>query len=102
MKKLNYKKTFLLGFGFFAVSITWSVYNAFMPKLLSNFIASSALIGFIMTIDNYLALFIQPAVGMYSDRINTRFGKRMPFLMLGMPLAAIAAISRSDYGFYWL
>lgn len=89
MKKLNYKKTFLLGFGFFAVSITWSVYNAFMPKLLSNFIASSALIGFIMTIDNYLALFIQPAVGMYSDRINTRFGKRMPFLMLGMPLAAI-------------
>ncbi|WP_278246035.1 hypothetical protein [Clostridium pasteurianum] len=28
MKKLNYKKTFLLGFGFFAVSITWSVYNA--------------------------------------------------------------------------
>lgn len=60
-----------------------------MPKLLSNFIVSSALIGFIMTIDNYLALFIQPAVGMYSDRINTRFGKRMPFLMLGMPLAAI-------------
>lgn len=89
MNKLNYKKTFLLGFGFFAVSITWSVYNSFMPKLLSNFIASSALIGFIMTIDNYLAFFIQPAVGMYSDRINTRFGKRMPFLMIGMPLAAI-------------
>ena len=89
MGKLNYKKTFLLGFGFFATSITWSVYNAFMPKLLSEFIVSSALIGFIMTFDNYFALFIQPAVGMYSDGIKTRFGRRMPFLMVGMPLAVI-------------
>lgn len=71
-----------------------------MPKLLSNFITSSALIGFIMTIDNYLALFIQPAVGMYNDRINTRFGKRMPFLMVGMPLAAIfAAMLPNNRGF---
>lgn len=89
MGKLNYKKTFLLGFGFFATSITWSVYNAFMPKLLSNFITSSAIIGFIMTFDNYFALFIQPAVGMYSDGIRTRFGRRMPFLMVGMPLAVL-------------
>lgn len=89
MGKLNYKKTFLLGFGFFATSITWSVYNAFMPKLLSNFITSSAIIGFIMTFDNYFALFIQPAVGIYSDGIKTKFGRRMPFLMVGMPLAVL-------------
>lgn len=87
--KLDYKKTFTLGFGFFAISITWSVYNAFMPLLLGNYLKSAALIGFIMTIDNYLALFIQPAVGFYSDKINTRFGRRMPFIMVGMPLAAV-------------
>jgi len=87
--KLNYKKTFILGFGFFAISITWSVYNAFMPLLLGNYLKSAALIGFIMTIDNYLALFIQPTVGFYSDKINTRFGRRMPFIMIGMPLAAL-------------
>lgn len=87
--KLDYKKTFILGFGFFAISITWSVYNAFMPLLLGNYLKSAALIGFIMTIDNYLALFIQPAVGFYSDKINTKFGRRMPFIMVGMPLAAV-------------
>lgn len=87
--KLDYKKTFILGFGFFAISITWSVYNAFMPLLLGNYLKSAALIGFIMTIDNYLALFIQPTVGFYSDKINTRFGRRMPFIMIGMPLAAV-------------
>lgn len=85
----NYKKIFLLGFGFFAVSVTWSVYNSFMPVLLSKFTQNAAVIGFIMTIDNYLALFIQPAVGSYSDRIDTRFGKRMPFLLVGMPFAAV-------------
>lgn len=87
--KLDYKKTFTLGFGFFAISITWSVYNAFMPLLLGNYLKSAALIGFIMTIDNYLALFIQPAVGFYSDKINTKSGRRMPFIMVGMPLAAV-------------
>lgn len=89
MNNLNYRKILLLGFGFFAISITWSVYNAFMPKILSDYIGSSALIGFIMTFDNYFALFLQPAVGVYSDRLNTRFGRRMPFLMVGMPLAAL-------------
>lgn len=85
----NFRKILLLGFGFFAISLTWSVYNAFMPKILSDYITSSALIGFIMTFDNYFALFLQPAVGMYSDRLNTKFGRRMPFLMVGMPLAAL-------------
>lgn len=89
MNNFNLRKILLLGFGFFAITLTWSVYNAFMPKLLSDYISSSALIGFIMTFDNYFALFLQPAVGMYSDRLNTRFGRRMPFLMIGMPLAAM-------------
>lgn len=60
-----------------------------MPPLLQKYISNEAIIGFIMTIDNYLALFIQPAVGIYSDGHNTKFGRRMPFLMIGMPMAAI-------------
>ncbi len=101
MNKLNYKKTFLLGFGFFAISIMWSVYNSFMPKILSNYIGSTAIIGFIMTIDNYFAIFIQPAVGTISDRINTRFGKRMPFIIIGMPLAFVFIILLANYTGLW-
>ncbi len=29
--KFSYGKTFLLGLGFFGVSIIWGVYNAFVP-----------------------------------------------------------------------
>ncbi|MFF2091551.1 SLC45 family MFS transporter [Paenibacillus sp. NPDC058174] len=83
------KKTWLLGFGFFSISITWALYNGFVPFFLDRFITSTALIGFMMTIDNYFALFLQPWIGSRSDRTNTRFGKRMPYLLIGMPLAAL-------------
>lgn len=83
------KKTWLLGFGFFSISITWALYNAFVPLFLDKFLTSTALIGFMMTIDNYFAIFLQPIIGRRSDRTNTRFGKRMPYLLIGMPLAAL-------------
>ncbi|WP_039836350.1 MFS transporter, partial [Paenibacillus sonchi] len=83
------KKVWLLGFGFFSISITWSLYNAFVPFFLEKYVHSVALISFMMTIDNYFALFLQPWIGNRSDRTATRFGRRMPYLMIGMPLAAV-------------
>ncbi|TCZ75439.1 MFS transporter [Paenibacillus albiflavus] len=83
------KKTWLLGFGFFSISITWALYNAFIPFFLEPYIKSTAMIGFMMTIDNYIALFLQPWIGNRSDRTNTKYGKRMPYLLIGMPVAAV-------------
>lgn len=83
------KKTWLLGFGFFSISLGWALYNGFVPFFLDNYITSTALIGFLMTIDNYFALFLQPYIGNLSDRTNTRFGRRMPFLLLGIPISAL-------------
>lgn len=83
------KKVWLLGFGFFSISITWSLYNAFVPFFLEKYVHSVALISFMMTIDNYFALFLQPWVGNRSDRTISRFGRRMPYLMIGMPFAAV-------------
>ncbi|WP_310831681.1 SLC45 family MFS transporter [Paenibacillus pedocola] len=83
------KKVWLLGFGFFSISITWSLYNAFVPFFLEKYVNSVALISFMMTIDNYFALFLQPWIGNRSDRTVSRYGRRMPYLLLGMPLAAV-------------
>jgi maltose/moltooligosaccharide transporter len=89
--KLNYGKTFLLGFGFFGVSVIWGVYNAFVPLFLANkFGLSPVWIGFFMTLDNIAALLIQPPVGAWSDRLRTPIGRRMPFILIGAPLAALA------------
>jgi Na+/melibiose symporter-like transporter len=89
--KLNYGKTFLLGFGFFGVSVIWGVYNAFVPLFLANkFGLAPAWIGFFMTLDNIAALLIQPAVGAWSDRLRTPIGRRMPFILIGAPIGAVA------------
>ena len=88
--KFNYSKTFLLGFGFFGVSVIWGVYNAFVPLFLANkFSLSPVLIGFFMTLDNIAALFIQPPVGAWSDRLRTPIGRRMPFILIGAPIGAV-------------
>ncbi|MEN6410031.1 MAG: SLC45 family MFS transporter [Anaerolineaceae bacterium] len=89
--KLNYGKTFLLGFGFFGVSIIWGVYNAFVPLFLADkFNLTPVWIGFFMTLDNIAALLIQPPVGAWSDRLRTPIGRRMPFILIGAPLGAVA------------
>jgi maltose/moltooligosaccharide transporter len=89
--KFNYGKIFLLGFGFFGVSVIWGVYNAFVPIFLANkFNLAPAFIGFFMTLDNIAALFIQPPVGAWSDRLRTPIGRRIPFILVGAPITALA------------
>lgn len=89
--RLNYGKTFLLGFGFFGVSVVWGVYNAFVPIFLSEkFGLAPSIVGFFMTLDNIAALFIQPPVGAWSDRLRTSLGRRIPFIIIGAPITAVA------------
>lgn len=88
--KLNYKQTFLIGFGFFASSIAWSMYNVHVPTLLEKYLDSTFLIGIVMTIDNIFGVIFQPLFGALSDKTRTRFGRRMPYILIGLPICAVA------------
>jgi MFS family permease len=81
-------RTFVLGFGFFGISIIWPLFNSLIPPMLEDLGLAATVIGFIMTWDNIINMFLQPWVGSRSDRTHTRFGRRKPWLMLGAPLAA--------------
>ena len=82
-------RTFLLGFGFFGISILWPLFNSLIPPMLEDLGLSALVTGFILTWDNIINMFVQPWIGSLSDRTRSRFGRRKPFLMLGAPLAAI-------------
>lgn len=104
--KFNVRKTFPLGFGFFSASVFWSVYNAFVPIFLADrFLIAAGFIGFFMTLDNIAAMFIQPAVGAWSDRLRTQIDQRMPFILIGAPVGAatfiLLPISQSLFVFSW-
>jgi maltose/moltooligosaccharide transporter len=88
-KRFPYGKTFLLGFGFFGISIIWPLFNSLIPPMLEDLGLSALVVGFILTWDNIINMFVQPWVGSKSDRTKSRFGRRKPWLMLGAPLAAV-------------
>lgn len=87
--RLAWGRTLLLGTGFFAVSVIASFYDSYMPKFYEGFLQSSALIGLVMGIDNLLAWTVQPFISSLSDRTRTRLGRRLPFILVGFPVAAL-------------
>ncbi len=89
MTKFSYKKVFLLGFGFFGISVLWPLYNAYVPIFLKDFALSSFVIGIVMTIDNLFAIVMLPYIGTLSDQTRTKLGRRKPYILVGAPLGAL-------------
>lgn len=88
--KLNYKRTILIGFAFLSICAFWQLYDNIIPLILQNtFGLGETLTGTIMALDNVLALFLLPIFGAFSDRVNTKMGKRTPFIILGTIIAVI-------------
>ncbi len=85
-----YLITFLIGLGFFTMGLMDPLYDTYVPIFLGKYITSNSLIGTIMTLDNVLAIFLIPIFSAYSDRIDTIIGRRMPFIITMLPLAAVA------------
>jgi len=89
MKRFPYGKTLLVGFGFFGISIIWPLFNSLIPPMLEDLGLSAVVVGFILTWDNIINMFLQPWVGARSDRTRTRIGRRKPWLIAGAPAAAL-------------
>ncbi len=93
--KLNIKNTFYIGFAFFSILMLWQMYNHYCPLFLDFLLRKTTgesnefFIGIIMAGDNLLAIFMLPLFGNLSDKTNTKYGKRMPYIVIGMILSAV-------------
>ena len=91
--KLNYKRTLLVGMAFFLISAFWQAYDAIIPLILTNhFGLPQTASGAVMSIDNVLAVFMLPIFGAISDKVNTKLGKRTPFILVGTIVAVVAFV----------
>ena len=89
-KKLNYGRTFLIGLAFLSISSFWQVYDTIIPMMLKNtFGLGETITGVVMALDNVLAIFLLPVFGSLSDKVDTKLGKRTPFIITGTVLAVI-------------
>ena len=92
--KLNYKRTLLVGMAFFLISAFWQAYDAIIPLILTNhFGLPQTASGAVMSLDNVLAVFMLPIFGAISDRVNTKMGKRTPFILVGTIVAVISFVA---------
>ena len=109
--KLNYKRTVLVGLAFLTIQAVWQLYNTEIPIMLEKMIGDllveagkgayvsgevvtdfpiNTVVNAIMSVDNVMAVFLLPILGRVSDNTNTRFGKRTPYIAVGVLAAAIA------------
>ena len=109
--KLNTRRTALIGFAFFGILLLWQVYDSWCPTFLTDIFArniyemSSAelkasdpakilnvqwIVGIIMACDNLAALILLPIFGNLSDKTKTPIGKRMPYILVGTFVSAVA------------
>ena len=94
--KLNYKRTILVGFAFFLISAFWQAYDATIALTLTNkFGMNQFWSGWIMALDNILAVFMLPLFGTLSDKHKGKSGRRTPFIRFGTILAAVALVGLS-------
>ena len=89
--KLNYKRTFLIGLAFLSICSFWQMYDNIIPLILQNtYHLGETMTGAVMALDNVLAIFLLPVFGMLSDKVHTKLGRRMPFIVAGTILAVIS------------
>lgn len=82
-------RTCAIGLAYFSAQMGAALYNAYLPIFYGAFVASNLLIGVVMSIDNIASLTLQPYFAGLSDRVDTRLGRRVPFLLVGVPVAAL-------------
>jgi MFS family permease len=112
-KKFPYGKTIIIGMGFLGINLVWPVFNSFVPLFLQagnpeferqlieagreipkvvGFGLAPSLAFFIMTWDNIFNVLVSPWAGMRSDRTWNRFGRRKPWIMIGVPIALVGLV----------
>jgi maltose/moltooligosaccharide transporter len=88
-ERFSYTQIWWIGFGFLGVMLVFSTYNAFLPLMYDEFLDSRAAIGALMGTDNLIGLLLIPVVGAWSDRVTHPLGRRLPFMLVAVPVAAL-------------
>ncbi len=103
--KLNLKKVILVSLIFASLDTMWTLYNSYVPIYLQagssvfdagpgvlGFGFSAAVTGLILSLGNAISMILKPFIGVLSDTSKSKMGRRMPFVVFGMPFMVVALI----------
>jgi Na+/melibiose symporter-like transporter len=76
-------------FGFALAATTVGTY---LPVLVADAADSATAIAALIAVEGVMALFLPVVIGARSDRLRTRIGGRLPFVLAGVPVMAVALV----------
>ncbi len=86
---LGFWKLWNLSFGFFGVQIAYALQSAQVSRIFSTIGADPHDLSYFWILPPLMGLLVQPIVGSASDRTWNRFGRRLPYLLIGAAVAII-------------
>ena len=66
-QKLDVKRVFLIGLAFFSSAIAWDMYDSQVSISLYNYLQGLWLTGWLLGLDNFIGVIVQPIMGSISE-----------------------------------
>ena len=88
--KLSFGQIWNLSFGFMGVQIGYSLQNSNTSTIFESFGADLSQLSYFWLAAPIAGLIIQPIIGMFSDNTWTKMGRRIPYILGGAIVSAIA------------
>ncbi len=85
----SFWKLWNLSFGFFGVQIAYALQSANISRIFATIGADPHSLSYFWILPPLMGIVVQPLVGAASDRTWNRFGRRLPYLILGAAIAVI-------------
>ena len=83
---------FSITFGFLGINMGFSLQSSQMSRIFQSIGANPNSLGFFFIFPGLMGMIVQPLIGKYSDHTWNRFGRRMPYLLFGAPIAALVLL----------
>lgn len=99
---LTFWQIWNLSFGFFGVQIAYSLQNANVSRIFSTLGADPKSLSYFWILPPLMGLIVQPIVGTLSDRTWNRFGRRIPYLIVGALISVVVMCMLPNAGSFGL
>ena len=86
---LSFWKLWNLSFGFFGVQIAYALQSANISRIFATLGADPHDLSYFWILPPLMGILVQPVVGTASDKTWTRWGRRIPYLFIGVAVAVL-------------
>ncbi len=95
---LSFAKLFNISFGFLGVQIAYALQSANISRIFATLGADPHSLSYFWVLPPLMGIVVQPIVGMLSDRTWCRFGRRIPYLLVGAIVAVAVMVLLPNAG----